>query len=203
MTAWALGGFESPAGTRRRRAIRSERSQKIKYSPSKICSVVFWSEHPPVCAWSAPPTLQVRANQSDPPSPQRSTSSLSRWSRISSAISLTPSADQKGVTFIDEVQWLVSIRVQNLNCLVVVVDEWREEPWGLLQSLLGSQIRCLDVVKWLVRKCERDNDRLCVTPHASPASHSPHSSSSPAHSGRFSELLHAPWCHWKPLHFTS
>lgn len=29
-------------------------------------------------------------------------------------------------------------------------------------------IRCLDVVKWLVRKCERDNDRLCMTPLGAP-----------------------------------
>lgn len=27
-----------------------------------------------------------------------------------------------------------------------------------------SLIRSLDVVKWLFRKCERDNDRLCMTP---------------------------------------
>ena len=29
-------------------------------------------------------------------------------------------------------------------------------------------IRCVDVVKWLVRKCERDNDRLCMTPLGAP-----------------------------------
>lgn len=48
----------------------------------------------------------------------------------------------------------------------------KKSPEGKTAAAYGS-IRCVDVVKWLVRKCERDNDRLCMTPHGSPKYQTP------------------------------
>lgn len=44
--------------------------------------------------------------------------------------------------------------------------ERKKDPEGRAAAAAAahSLIRSLDVVKWLVRKCERDNDRLCMTP---------------------------------------
>lgn len=44
--------------------------------------------------------------------------------------------------------------------------ERKKDPEGRAADAAAahSLIRSLDVVKWLVRKCERDNDRLCMTP---------------------------------------
>lgn len=50
--------------------------------------------------------------------------------------------------------------------------ERKKSPEGKTAAAYGS-IRCVDVVKWLVRKCERDNDRLCMTPHGSPKYQTP------------------------------
>lgn len=50
--------------------------------------------------------------------------------------------------------------------------ERKKSPEGKTAAAYSS-IRCVDVVKWLVRKCERDNDRLCMTPHGSPKYQTP------------------------------
>lgn len=44
--------------------------------------------------------------------------------------------------------------------------ERKKDPEGRAADAAAahSLIHSVDVVKWLVRKCERDNDRLCMTP---------------------------------------
>lgn len=52
---------------------------------------------------------------------------------------------------------------------MVDVGEKKKSPEGKAAAAAAcGPIRCLDVVKWLVRKCERDNDRLCMTPLGAP-----------------------------------
>ncbi|CAB1415658.1 unnamed protein product [Pleuronectes platessa] len=49
-------------------------------------------------------------------------------------------------------------------------EEEKKSPEGEAAAAAAAAIRCVDVVKWLVRKCETDNDRLCVTPLGAPKS---------------------------------
>lgn len=52
-------------------------------------------------------------------------------------------------------------------------EEGKKSPGGRAASAAAAAAfstdpLCVDVVKWLVRKCERDNDRLCMTPLGAP-----------------------------------
>lgn len=62
-------------------------------------------------------------------------------------------------------------------------EEGKKRPGGRAASAAAAAFSpdplCVDVVKWLVRKCERDNDRLCMTPLGAP--HLSHEAPLPSH----------------------